>query len=430
MAALSAFAAPSDWRARGAAGALRALSHLSHKRRGPGGDAPGSGIFSGQPGAGRGRVGVLVTGAEAGRGGGLEAGVRSGAARAPRSSRVSLATPSPPPRTPPELRCPGDRGVDTVQLLADVQIQPGGECSKSWSCDFTSCGGLICQLRGVMGLHDAGEAPPTLWGDATNIHRHGHPRPPEGARTSGFAQNARCQMMCSTAEAAALEWKLLEDYRFGRQQLVELCGHASAVAVPKVFPLPALSWKQRTVLVVCGPEQNGAVGLVCARHLQVFEYEPTIFYPTCSLDLLHWDLTTQCKKMDISFLSYLPSEVQLINDAYGLVVDSILGPGVEPNEVRGPCTRALATVKLLSIPLVSLDIPLRHFPGWDAETGGHAEDGLRPDVLVSLVAPKRCAGRFSGRHHFVAGRFVPNDVHPKFALPLPGYTGTDCVTAL
>ncbi|XP_055091475.1 yjeF N-terminal domain-containing protein 3 isoform X3 [Symphalangus syndactylus] len=112
----------------------------------------------------------------------------------------------------------------------------------------------------------------------------------------------------STAEAAALERELLEDYRFGRQQLVELCGHASAVAVTKAFPLPALSRKQRTVLVVCGPEQNGAVGLVCARHLRVFEYEPTIFYPTRSLDLLHRDLTTQCEKMDIPFLSYLPAE--------------------------------------------------------------------------------------------------------------------------
>ncbi|XP_059552065.1 yjeF N-terminal domain-containing protein 3 isoform X2 [Myotis daubentonii] len=218
----------------------------------------------------------------------------------------------------------------------------------------------------------------------------------------------------STEEAAALERELLEDYRFGRQQLVELCGHASAVAVTKVFPLPALSRKQKTVLVVCGPEQNGA------------EYEPTIFYPTRSLDPLHQDLTTQCEKMDIPFLSYLPTEVQLINDAYGLVVDAVLGPGVEPREVGGSCTRALATLKLLSIPLVSLDIP----SGWDAETGEDSEDGLRPDVLVSLGAPKRCAGRFSGRHHFVAGRFVPDDVRRKFALRLPGYTGTDCVAAL
>lgn len=41
----------------------------------------------------------------------------------------------------------------------------------------------------------------------------------------------------SPSEAAALERELLDEYRFGRQQLVELCGHASAVAVTKVqFP--------------------------------------------------------------------------------------------------------------------------------------------------------------------------------------------------
>ncbi|XP_012883760.1 PREDICTED: yjeF N-terminal domain-containing protein 3 [Dipodomys ordii] len=74
----------------------------------------------------------------------------------------------------------------------------------------------------------------------------------------------------SAAEVATLEWELLEEYRFGRQQLAELCGQASAVAVTKAFPLPSLPRKQRTVLVVCGPGQNGAVGLVCARHLRIF----------------------------------------------------------------------------------------------------------------------------------------------------------------
>uniref|UniRef100_A0A8C2P5R7 YjeF N-terminal domain-containing protein 3 n=1 Tax=Capra hircus TaxID=9925 RepID=A0A8C2P5R7_CAPHI len=177
-----------------------------------------------------------------------------------------------------------------------------------------------------------------------------------GLRTGEEILSSTYGFIC-TAEAAALERELLEDYRFGRQQLVEWCGHASAVAVTKVFPLPALPRKQRTALVVCGPEQNGAVGLACARHLRVFEYEPTIFYPTRSADPLHRDLTTQCEKMDIPFLSYLPAEVQLINNAYRLVVDAVLGPGVEPAEVGGPCTRALATLKLLSIPLVSLDIP-------------------------------------------------------------------------
>lgn len=39
---------------------------------------------------------------------------------------------------------------------------------------------------------------------------------------------------CSTSEATALERELLDEYRFGWQQLVELYGHASAVAVTKV----------------------------------------------------------------------------------------------------------------------------------------------------------------------------------------------------
>lgn len=49
----------------------------------------------------------------------------------------------------------------------------------------------------------------------------------------------------------------------------ELLAFAFAVLC-QVFPLPALPRKQRTALVVCGPEQNGAVGLACARHLRVF----------------------------------------------------------------------------------------------------------------------------------------------------------------
>lgn len=69
-------------------------------------------------------------------------------------------------------------------------------------------------------------------------------------------------------------------------------------------------------------------------------------------------------------------------------------------------------------------------PGWDAEAGGDAQDTVQPDVLVSFAAPKSCAGRFSGRHHFVAGRFVPDDVRRKFGLYLPKYTGTDCVASL
>ncbi|XP_078234966.1 yjeF N-terminal domain-containing protein 3 isoform X2 [Pogona vitticeps] len=219
----------------------------------------------------------------------------------------------------------------------------------------------------------------------------------------------------SRAEAKAIEKELLEEFRFGPQQLIEIWGHACAMAIAK---------KQPTLLVVCGCEQNGAIGLVCARHLRVFEYEPTIFYPKRSSNPLYRDFTTQCEKMDIPFLSYLPTEVQLISDAYNLVVDAILGVEASLGELLEPYCTILATLKQIQVPLISLDVP----SGWDAETG--SSDGISPDVLVSLAAPKQCATRFMGKHHLVAGRFLPYDIQKKFELNMPEYPGTECVISL
>lgn len=44
------------------------------------------------------------------------------------------------------------------------------------------------------------------------------------------------------------------------------------------------------------------------------------------------------------------------------------------------------------------------------EAGDKSGDGLRPDMLVSLTAPKECARQFSGSHHYLGGRFVPPQV--------------------
>ncbi|KAG5850720.1 yjeF N-terminal domain-containing 3 [Anguilla rostrata] len=227
----------------------------------------------------------------------------------------------------------------------------------------------------------------------------------------------------SKADAAAIETELLRDYRFGQQQLIEIWGHACAIAIAKAFPLSTLSKKQPTVLVVCGPEQNGSIGLVCARHLRIFEYEPTIFYPKRSSHSLHQDFTVQCEKMDIPFLSYLPTEVQLINDAYNLVIDAILGPETDHTDMREPYTSILLTLKQIKIPIASVDVP----SGWDADEA--STDGISPEVLISLTAPKKCAASFPGKH-YLAGRFLPYDIQKKYELNLPEYPGTDCLIEL
>lgn len=54
-------------------------------------------------------------------------------------------------------------------------------------------------------------------------------------------------------------------------------------------------------------------------------------------------------------------------------------------------------------------------------------NGIQPDMLISLTAPKLCAKHFNGRIHYLGGRFVPNALQSKYQLDLPPYPGTDSV---
>uniref|UniRef100_A0A3P8V770 YjeF N-terminal domain containing 3 n=1 Tax=Cynoglossus semilaevis TaxID=244447 RepID=A0A3P8V770_CYNSE len=156
-------------------------------------------------------------------------------------------------------------------------------------------------------------------------------------------------------------------------------------APPQAYPLSSLPKKQPTVLVICGPDQNGSIGLVCARHLRIF--------------------------------------VQLINDAYNLVIDAMLGAESDPTNVKEPYCGILCTLKQVKIPIASVDVP----SGWDVEEP--SQDGIHPEVLISLIAPKKCSMSFSGKH-FLAGRFLPYDIQKKYELNLPDYPGTDCLIEL
>ena len=62
--------------------------------------------------------------------------------------------------------------------------------------------------------------------------------------------------------------------------------------------------------------------------------------------------------------------------------------------------------------------------GWHVENGD--PDGIQPDMLISLTAPKKCAQHFTGTHHYVGGRFVPPALMVKYELKLPDYPGTSC----
>ncbi|XP_028649963.2 NAD(P)H-hydrate epimerase [Erpetoichthys calabaricus] len=239
----------------------------------------------------------------------------------------------------------------------------------------------------------------------SNIHRM------EGGKPMKFL---------SQEEAQKIDEELFTEYRFSVDQLMELAGLSCATAIAKAYPVASFTRKSPAILVVCGPGNNGGDGLVCARHLKLFGFEPTIVYPKRPSKPLFENLTTQCEKMDIRFLSEFPAEPEVIDEAYNLVVDAIFGFSFK-GAIREPFNSIIGTLKKVTIPIASVDIP----SGWDVEVG--SPDGIQPDMLISLTAPKKSALQFQGRYHFLGGRFVPTALESKYKLNLPEYPGTDCV---
>ncbi|XP_034016389.1 NAD(P)H-hydrate epimerase [Thalassophryne amazonica] len=223
-------------------------------------------------------------------------------------------------------------------------------------------------------------------------------------------------------EAQHIDEELFSEYGFSVDQLMELAGLSCATAVSRAYPISSLVKDRPTLLVICGPGNNGGDGLVCARHLKLFGYEPTILYPKRPNKLLFQGLTTQCQKMEIPFLTEMP-EADVIDEAYNLVIDAIFGFSFK-GAVREPFGAILNVLKKTTVPIASIDIP----SGWDVEHG--SADGLQPDMLISLTAPKKSASLFQGRFHFLGGRFVPPGLQKKYQLNLPQYPGTDCVLQL
>ena len=171
--------------------------------------------------------------------------------------------------------------------------------------------------------------------------------------------------------------------------------------------------------------------------------------------------------MDIPFLSYLPSDVTLIRDAYNFVVDAIFGTGyaklgdvsfVRKCILRLSCFLDLTSLQRQISRRFSARFTLRHFllsvstfhpvshenegssfikskycfyskyfaflTGWDVDGGSTAVDSIQPEVLISIAVPKLCARTFRGRH-LVAGRFLPPDLVKKFDLHLAPFNDYD-----
>ena len=81
-------------------------------------------------------------------------------------------------------------------------------------------------------------------------------------------------------------------------------------------------------------------------------------------------------------------------------------------------------------PVLSVDSP----SSWDVDAGppkqGEIGSDFMPDYLISLTAPKPSVQHFTGKKHFVGGRFLGEDVASRYGLEIPNYKGVDQIAEL
>lgn len=231
------------------------------------------------------------------------------------------------------------------------------------------------------------------------------------------------------AEAFALDQELFNDYQYTLDQLMELAGQAVAHAVVDSYQQEPLSLeKERKVLIVCGPGNNGGDGLVAARHLVLAGWKPTIFYPKQPTKSLFAALVKQCQLSGVEFLTEMPASAETIEKEYALVLDAIFGFSFNADRpIRAPFDAVLAMLSATKVPIASVDVP----SGWHVETGPIEAAGavLQPHTLISLTAPKLCSQYFEGKH-ILGGRFTPPSLADKYDLRLPIYTGNATTASL
>lgn len=123
-------------------------------------------------------------------------------------------------------------------------------------------------------------------------------------------------------EAINVDQELFNDYRFDVMQLMELAGLSCAHSIAQCFPAGR-------VLLLCGPGNNGGDGLVCARHLSLMGFRPTVICSKPPEKTIFQNLVHQCTSSNVPVVYDVP-KVEQVDAEYAIIVDALFGFSFRP----------------------------------------------------------------------------------------------------
>lgn len=200
-------------------------------------------------------------------------------------------------------------------------------------------------------------------------------------------------------------------------QLMELAGRSVATSVHDYLTTSNFYDARDTankVLVFCGPGNNGGDGLVAARHLKTFGYDPTVVYPRRGKSGLFTNLVHQLEDLDVAVLDHNVEPSTYTQ--YACIIDAMFGFSfVGPS--REPFTSIISSLAVSPAPVVSVDIP----SGWDVDDGDVYKTGFSPSGTVSLTLPKMCMRGYTGVHYLGGRGFLTPKLAKQLGIPIPEY---------
>lgn len=175
-----------------------------------------------------------------------------------------------------------------------------------------------------------------------------------------------------------------------------------------------------SVFVVCGSGLNGLIGLHVALELKERGYTPAVHAVEESK---HVSFSSICAKNGIDLYDFVSSTLEFY---FQVVVDALLGTGFDGGDVRPQFWSVYELLVSTRLAIASVDVP----SGWDLKTGPRqidvtADTFIKPEVLVSLGAPKFGSKMFSGGYHFLAGRHLPQHYFLDKGITVPLFPGKE-----
>lgn len=261
--------------------------------------------------------------------------------------------------------------------------------------------------------------------------------------SASFIMSASAPFKTLSAKSAfQLDQELMSTGEFSIDQLMELAGLAVAKTIFKEYPPDETTtgksnFHPSKVLVLVGPGNNGGDGLVAARHLKLWNYDPIIYYPKRpSSNQLYSRLVKQLQDLDVQELTTLTEVKHLLDlrdSKIKIIIDSLFGFSFKP-PLREPfkdLINYLGQNHDHLPPIVSVDIP----SGWDVDEGP-TETDIQASCLISLTAPKPCAKLFvnSGpdKIHYLGGRFINPRIAKEYGIEdiVNKYQGDELIVKL